>query len=144
MIQDTGNFNYLTEELNVEEVDNSLEGFEAYKFLANKRINKWGVGKTYMKFLRLRKRYLIMMNKAILDKDDHLKWKANRVNKEIQDFFNAETNVKREDGLIKIGKFVYNKPISAMEITLEQYDSNMDYLERLLKEQSRQNAKANG
>lgn len=135
MIYDTGNFNYLTEELNIDEVDNSEEGLEAFKFIANKRINKYGVGKTYMKILKKERQYLITMNDGLAKSDDHIQQKAEWIKREIDKLSNEESQGKREDTLIKIGKFVYGKPISAMEITLADFDSNSDYADRLLEAQ---------
>ena len=84
------------------------------------------------------------MNEAILNNDRHKLWRYKILKKEIDSLSSVESEGKREDSLIKIGKFVYNRPISPMEITLDQYYSHMDYANRSVKLQAASNNNWNG
>lgn len=133
-IQDTGNFIYLIKESNHSEEDKSEELINLYAQINDQILDKYGVSKKHLKYLKKKKKYLLDASNAIATGDDHKLWRANRLKREIDGMIKnlEETGGRREDTLINIGKFVYGRAISPMEITVDQYHFNCDYMDRMI------------
>lgn len=140
-IQDTGNFIYLIKDSKHSEEDKSEELVDLYVKMNDEIQDKYGVGKKYLKYLKKKKKYLIDANNALAIGDDYKLWRANRLKREIEGMIKSleETGGRREDTLINIGKFVYGRAISPMEITVDQYYFNEDYMNRMVEIQNKSN-----
>lgn len=140
-IQDTGNFIYLIKESNHSEEDQSEELINLYAQINDQILDKYGVSKKYLKYLKKKKKYLIDTNNAIAIGDDYKLWRANRLKREIEGMIKnlEETGGRREDTLINIGKFVYGRAMNPMEITVDQYYSNLDYMNRMVELENKGN-----
>lgn len=134
-IQDTGNFIYLVKDSDHEGEDHSDEAIAAYQILNDQIIEKYGVSNTFMKILKKKKRYLVLMNDGLAKGDKHIEWKAELIEKEIDHMINQETDSRREDSLVIIHKFIGGNMPNPNEMTVDQFYYNMDFVNRGLKAQ---------
>lgn len=134
-IQDTGNFIYLVKDSDHEGEDHSDEAIAAYQILNDQIIEKYGVSNTFMKILKKKKRYLVLMNDGLAKGDKHIQWKAELIEKEIDHMINQETDSRREDSLVIIHKFIGGNMPNPNEMTVDQFYYNMDFVNRGLKAQ---------
>jgi len=143
-IGDTNNYIWLVKDADHSEEDKSEESIEQYNLISNTILNKYGVSSSHLSILKKRRKYLILMCDGLNKEDNHKIWRAGLVKKEIDKLMKGESEGKREDSLILIGKFVYGNPISAMNITLNDYHANMNYANRTIAAENRLNKANNG
>ena len=143
-IQDSKNFIWLVKDADHSEEDTSKEAIEQYNSISDNILDKYGVSDSYMKILKKRRKYLIMMNEGLSKDDKHKIWRAGLVKNEIDKLLMSQSDDKRGRSLIVIGKFVYGRPISATEITLDMYHENMNFANEEVAAQNRLNKAKNG
>lgn len=137
-IQDNANFIYLVRGLDHSEVDHTEESMEVYQKLNNQIISKFGVSDSFMKILKKKRQYLMLMNDGLAKDDRHIQWRAELVKKEIDKITSEETPGKREDSLVIIHKFVGGNMIDTLKMTVYQYYYYMDFVNRQMKEEEAQ------
>jgi len=117
-IQDNSNFIYLVKGSDHSEIDHTEEAMEVYKKLNNQIISKFGVTGSFMKILKKKRQYLILMNDGLSKDDEHIQWRAELVKREIDKIAKEETQGKREDSLVIIHKFVGGNIIDPLKMTV--------------------------
>lgn len=137
-IQDSSNFIYLVKGSDHSKIDHTEEAMEVYKKLNDQIISKFGVSGSFMKILKKKRQYLILMNDGLSKDDRHIQWRAELIKKEIESITKEETPGKREDSLVIIHKFVGGNMIDTLKMTVYQYYYYMDFVNRQMKEEEMQ------
>ena len=137
-IQDNSNFIYLVKGSDHSETDHTEEAMEVYKKLNNQIISKYGVSDSYMKILKKKRQYLILMNDGLAKEDGYTQQRAEHIKREIDNIAKEETPYRREHNLVIIHTFVGGKMINPLEMTVDQYYYHMEYIDIKMKEEEMQ------
>jgi len=131
-IQDTGNFIYLVKGSDHQGEDRTEKAFKVYQMLNDQVITKYGVSSAFMKILKKKKQYLVMMNDALSTGNRHKEWRAELIKKDIENMSNKESTGKREDSLVVIHKELGGVMPNPREMTVDQFHYNMSFVNRSL------------
>ena len=131
-IQDTGNFIYLVKDSDHEEEDKTEEAMDVYLMLNDQIIDKYGVSSSFMKILKKKKQYLVIMNDALATENKYKEWRAELIEKDIIKLTNKKSVGEREDSLVIIHKELGGVMPNPNEMTVDQFHYNMRFVNRSL------------